>query len=329
MPYKLKDPVRHKFTKKSYNKRDWKTYEEGLRNRGDLTIWFCEDAIAAWNHCGSGKRKRGRQRQYSDLAIETSHTIRLVYKQPLRQTEGLVRSIIRSLKLDLAIPDHTTLSRRSKKVLLRKKQLPQKPGGSWVIIVDSTGLKVIGEKEWMSHKHGTRQRKVWRKLHLCISEAGDILSATLTSHTESDTGQVGNLLESIETPISELLGDGGYDSPATHDSLKIHEKRSNQNRPIKAIIPPNTGFQEAKKTDPAQRLGNIHLIEDKGKLSWQNQMDYGRRSRVENTIHRYKAIIGNKLRSKTLESQNTEVQIAVRVLNRMASLGMPKAQKAA
>ncbi|MGV8949271.1 MAG: transposase, partial [Candidatus Paracaedibacter sp.] len=88
MPYKLKDPVRHKFTKKSYNKRDWKTYEEGLRNRGDMTIWFCEDAIAAWNHCDDGKRKRGRQRQYSDLAIETSHAVRLVYKQPLRQTEG-------------------------------------------------------------------------------------------------------------------------------------------------------------------------------------------------------------------------------------------------
>lgn len=329
MPYKIKDAVRHKFTKKSYNKRDWKAYEEGLRNRGDVTIWFCEDALAAWNHCDSGKRKRGRQRQYSDLAIETSHTIRLVYKQPLRQTEGLVRSIIRSLKLDLAIPDHTTLSRRSKRVLLRKKQLPQKSDGPWIIIVDSTGLKVIGEKEWMSHKHGTRQRKVWRKLHLCISEDGDILSTTLTSHTESDPGQVGDLLGSIEGPISEIIGDGGYDSPATYDSLEIHEKRSNQNRPIKAIIPPNTGFQEAKETDSAQRLGNIYLIEDKGKLSWQTQMDYGRRARVENTIYRYKALIGNKLRSKTLESQNTEVQIAVRILNRMAQLGMPKARKAA
>jgi hypothetical protein len=66
MPYKLKDPVRHKFTKKSYNKRDRKTYEEGLKNRGDLTIWFSEDAVAAWNHCNNEKRKRGRQRQYSD-----------------------------------------------------------------------------------------------------------------------------------------------------------------------------------------------------------------------------------------------------------------------
>jgi hypothetical protein len=326
MPYKLKDPVRHKFAKKSYNKRDWKAYEEGLRNRGDLTIWFCEDAVASWNHCDNEKRKRGRQRQYSDLAIETSHTIRLVYKQALRQTEGLMRSIVRSMKLDLAIPDHTTLSRRSRRVLLCKKPLPK---GSVVIIVDSTGLKVVGEKEWMNHKHGTRQRKVWRKLHLCINEYGEILSATLTSHIESDTGQVGDLLETIEGPVSELIGDGGYDSPSTYEALEAYEKRSNQNRPIKAIIPPNTGFQEAKETDSAQRLGNIHLIEDKGKLSWQNQMDYGRRARVENTMHRYKSIIGNKLRSKTFESQNTEVQIAARILNRMAHLGMPKAQKAA
>jgi hypothetical protein len=326
MPYKLKDPVRHKFTKNPYNKRDWKTYEEGLRNRGDLTIWFCEDAVAAWNHVDNGKKKRGRQKQYSDLAIETSHTIRLVYKQALRQTEGLMRSIVRLMKLDLAIPDHTTLSRRSRSVLLRKKPLPK---GSVVIIVDSTGLKVVGEKEWMNHKHGTRQRKVWRKLHLCINEHGEILSAALTSHIESDTGQVGDLLETIEGPVSELIGDGGYDSPSTYEALEAYEKRSNQDRPIKAIIPPNTGFQEVKETDSAQRLGNIHLIEDKGKLSWQNQMDYGRRARVENTMHRYKSIIGNKLRSKAFESQNTEVQIAARILNRMAHLGMPKAQKAA
>ena len=329
MPYKLKDPVRHKFTKKSYNKRDWKVYEEGLRNRGDLTIWFCEDAVAAWNHSDDGKRKRGRQKHYSDLAIETSHTIRLVYKQPLRQTEGLMRSIVRFMQLDLAIPDHTTLSRRSKRVLLRKKQSPQEAGGHWVIIVDSTGLKVVGEKEWMNHKHGTRQRKVWRKLHLCLNEDGDILSATLTCHTHSDTRQVGDLLGDVEGPISEFLGDGGYDSPSTYQALEAHEKRFNQNRRFKAIIPPNTGFQETRETDSAQRLSNIHLIEDKGKLSWQNEMDYGRRARVENTMHRYKSIIGNKLRAKRFESQNTEVQIAVRILNRMAHLGMPKAQKAA
>ncbi len=328
MPYKLKDPVRHKFPKEAYNKRDWKAYEEGLRNRGDLIVWFSEDAVAAWNHVDNGQRKRGRQRQYSDLAIETVHTIRLVYKQGLCQAEGLTRSIVGLLKLDLSIPDHTTLSRRARRVLLRKKPLPRR-GSRVVIIVDSTGLKVVGEKEWMNCKHGTQQRKVWRKLHLCINEYGDILSATLTSHTESDTGQVGKLLEEIEEPISEMLGDGGYDSPSTYESLEIHQKRCNQNRPIQAIIPPNTGFQEAKETDSSQRLSNIRLIEDKGKLSWQNQMDYGRRARVENTMHRYKSIIGNKLRSKNLENQNTEIQIGARILNRMSQLGMSNAKKAA
>ena len=76
MPYTLKDPVRHKFTKKSYNVRDWVKYNEGLKNRGSLTIWFSEDAIAAWNHVQPDKRKRGGQRVYSDLAIETAHRLK-------------------------------------------------------------------------------------------------------------------------------------------------------------------------------------------------------------------------------------------------------------
>jgi len=136
-------------------------------------------------------------------------------------------SIARLMKLDLAIPDHTTLSRRAKRVLLRKKSLPRR-GSRIVIIVDSTGLKVVGEKEWMNCKYGTRQRKVWRKLHLCINEYGDILSATLTSHTESDTGQVAKLIEGIEEPIAEMIGDGGYDSPSTYEALEIHQKRCNR-----------------------------------------------------------------------------------------------------
>jgi hypothetical protein len=120
MPYTLKDSVRHKFTKKASNVRDWAKYDEGLKNRGSLTICFSEDAIAAWNHVHSDKRRRGGQRVYSDLAIETAHTLRLVYKQPLRQTEGLLTSIVQLLNLELSIPDYTTLSRRAKRIVLSK-----------------------------------------------------------------------------------------------------------------------------------------------------------------------------------------------------------------
>lgn len=328
MPYTLKDPVRHKFTKKSYKVRDWAKYDESLKNRGSLTIWFSEDAIAAWNHVKSHKMKRGGQRVYSDLAIETAHTLRLIYKQPLRQTEGLLISIIELLNLDLPIPDYTTLSRRAKRIVLSKP--PKSSSDSRVIIVDSTGLKVVGEKEWMNHKHGTKQRKVWRKLHLAINEDGEILSATLTTHHESDVSQVPDLLSKIDTPIDAFYGDsGGYDHPGTYAALDNHEQRFNQTIPILTVIPPNLGFRPEQISDSGKRKGNIKLLNDVGREKWQEATCYGKRAGVENINSRYKMIIGGKLRSKDTDNQNTEVQIGVRILNRMRALGIPKGRRVA
>lgn len=326
MPYKIKDPVRHKFKKKNYNQRDWKSYEQGLRDSGDITIWLSEEAISAWNSPVSTQRTRGRQRQYSDLAIETSHTIGLVYHKRLRQTEGFMRSIVRLLGLDLCIPDHTTLSRRSQSIVLSQTFSSQaKIQGPLNVIIDSTGIKVFGEKEWMSFKHGTRQRKVWRKLHLCIDEAGEILSSNLTCHQISDTNEVDDLLKAVDAPIQEVLGDGGYDHRATYQALDAHQARHPQDFPIRGIIPPNVGFQEGKKTDAAQRLHNIHIIEDKGKEVWQAQVKYGRRAKVETTIHRYKSLIGNTLRSRSFTRQITETKISIKIINRMRCLCLSKA----
>jgi hypothetical protein len=109
MPNKLKDRYRQHFKKPHYNKRDWKSYDQALQDRGNLTIWFSKEAVAAWNPTPEGKRKRGRQPSYSDLA----RILRLCYKQGLRQTEGMVRSILSLLGLELRVPDHTTLSRRA------------------------------------------------------------------------------------------------------------------------------------------------------------------------------------------------------------------------
>lgn len=321
MPYKIKDPVRHKFKKKNYNQRDWKSYEKGLRDSGDITIWLSEDAISAWNSPVSTQRTRGRQRQYSDLAIETALTLGLVYHKRLRQTEGFMRSIVRLLGLDLCIPDHTTLSRRSQSIVRSEESSSQaKIKSPLTVIIDSTGLKVFGEKEWMNLKHGTCQRKVWRKLHLCIDEEGEILSSALTCHQVSDTSQVDDLLKAVGAPIQEVLGDGGYDHPATYQALNSHQTRHPHDGLINAIIPPNIGFQEGKETDAQQRLNNIGIIEDKGKGAWQSQVKYGRRAKVKTTIHRYKSLIGNKLRSKTFLSQMTETKIAIKIINRMRRL---------
>jgi len=273
--------------------------------------------------------KRGRPQVYSDLAIETAHTLRLVYKQPLRQTEGLMESIAQLMNLDLAVPDHTTLSRRSSTVKLSKSPASDS-SDTTVMIIDSTGLKVMGEKEWMNCKHGTRQRKVWRKLHLTINSGGEILSATLTTHAESDTSQVPDLLDSIDTPIDEFIGDaGGYDHQNTYDALAKHEQKINQITPIRAVILPNLGFQKEQETDSIKRKTNIKLLEDEGRQIWQKETNYGRRALVENTMSRYKTIIGGKLRSKAILNQNTEIQVGVKILNKMKKLGMPKARRAA
>jgi hypothetical protein len=78
--------------------------------RGDVTLWLTQDAIAEWETTGGGKR--AGQLDYSDVAIETALTLRLPFHPPLRKTEGFLRSLFRIMGLDLLAPEHTTLSRR-------------------------------------------------------------------------------------------------------------------------------------------------------------------------------------------------------------------------
>jgi hypothetical protein len=143
MPYKFNSSRRHKIPKARYRVTNWPEYDAGLVRRGNLTIWFTEEAVAAWHAPATGKR--GGQPVYSTLAIETGLALRLVFHQPLRQTEGMLRSIVEVLRVDIAVPDHTTLSRRSGGMtILPKLAGPDEP---LHLLVDSTGLKMYGEGE--------------------------------------------------------------------------------------------------------------------------------------------------------------------------------------
>ena len=110
MPYRFDESRRHKFPTARYRVTNWPDYDAALVRRGELTVWLTEEAIASWYAPATGER--GGQPIYSAIAIETALTLRLVFHQPLRQTEGLLRSIAALLDIDIAIPDHTTLSRR-------------------------------------------------------------------------------------------------------------------------------------------------------------------------------------------------------------------------
>ena len=111
MPFKANADRRHRIPKQKHRATNWAAYDAALRQRGSLTVWFTEDAIAAWK--AEPRTTRGGQPRYSGLAIATALTLRAVFRLALRQTEGLIGSIIALLGLDLAVPDHTTLSRRA------------------------------------------------------------------------------------------------------------------------------------------------------------------------------------------------------------------------
>ena len=155
MPHKAKDPCRHKFPKARYRIENWPTYDAALRDRGDLTVWVTPEALAAWHPRTSGQR--GRSLTYSDLAIETGMLLRLAFGRPWRQTEGLLRSLAQLMNLDIGLPDHTTLSRRSAAMPLALDLAGAKEPVH--VVIDSTGLKVYGAGEWHRETHGSRGRR--------------------------------------------------------------------------------------------------------------------------------------------------------------------------
>ena len=135
----------------------WHLYEEGLKARGDITLWFSAGVMDAWLPSPTGKP--GRQHQYSELAIETILTLRLVFQLPLRQVEGFANSLFSITGLSLRSPDHTTLSRRNwtlapiiRSDLRRKEPLD--------IVIDCTGLSIHGEGVWRQEKHGNHKLRL-------------------------------------------------------------------------------------------------------------------------------------------------------------------------
>ncbi len=158
MKYPKRSQYKHAKQKK-YHVRNWAEYNEGLRRRGDLTVWFDEEAIADWKADKTGKP--GGQRVYSDMAIETGLVVRMVYKLAYRQTEGFLHSIASLLGLGIEIPDYSTLCRRSR--LLRKKlRIPKAASNQPIhLMIDSTGLRIhVG-----TARKPPKQR-AWRKLHI-------------------------------------------------------------------------------------------------------------------------------------------------------------------
>jgi hypothetical protein len=252
----------------------------------------------------------------------TALTLRTVFHLPLRQTEGFVASLMGLMGLALKTPDHTTLSRRHRDV--EAPRFPQRDGPLHLVI-DSTGLKILGDGEWQSHKHKTsNQRRTWRKLHLGIDGDGYIIAAALTDRIGDDASVGISLLEQIEGTISRFTADGAYDSRPMYEALAALGATD-----IKIVIPPKkTAAVDSRAKGPwCQRNDAIERIGAVGRRQWRKESGAHRQARAENGMYRYKRIIGDRLRAQHREAQKKESLIAVNVINRMTALGLPESVK--
>jgi len=174
--------------KGTYKIRNWRQYNESLVERGSITFWFNEDVLADWHHANQ-RPKVGHPFVYSDTAIECVLSLRELFRLPYRQTEGLARSLADLMGVEVAIPDYTSLAKRA--ASLEVSLEVSKHTGSIDVVVDSTGLKVFGEGEWKTRKHGVSKRRTWRKLHLAVNpDTQEIEAEVLTENSGHDADQV-------------------------------------------------------------------------------------------------------------------------------------------
>lgn len=306
--------------KNAYRVRNWKDYNRALVRRGSLTFWFSQDVIENWkrqeNDDGHGNQK------YSDMVIVCGLTLRQLFRLPLRATEGMMKSLVDLMKISVEVPDYSTLSRRGKDLSVNLGVKERKRARH--VLVDSTGVQVMGEGEWKKLLHGESRHQVWCKLHIAMdADHQEIVAALMTESIRLDGNYLPRLIDQVEGPIDQITGDGAYDKKNCYH--KAYERKA------KAVFPPqhNACVQRNKqKKDPALEARD-KVITDIGRGNRRKQRlkawnNYHRRSNIETMMFRMKTIFGDQMRSKTFENQQTDLLIRCYAMNRITSLGMPQ-----
>jgi hypothetical protein len=322
LPFKLNQDRRHHIPRQIHKVTSWPAYEAGLRQRGSLTVWFTDEAIKAW--AAAPRTTGGGQPWHSPVAILTALTLRAVFRLAFRQTEGLIGSIVQLLGITLPVPDHITLSRRSVTLEVPRPSRPSVGADGRAeplhLLVNSTGLKLCGPGEWLIEKHGTKTRRLWRKLHLGVdADTGQIVAASLTAKEGDDRAEVGPLLDQVDGAVATVTADGGYDQDGVY--ADVAERHPDAN----VVVPPRTTAvpSTTAETAPTQRDHHLQCIGEHGRMGWQQTSGYARRALAEVASGRWKQVIADELRAHKDECRATEVDVAAYALSRMLELGRP------
>jgi hypothetical protein len=301
-----------------YRIQNWRTYNRALINRGRLTVWFDEQAIAAWRNTAPAAGP-GAPRVYTDLAIECALVFKSVYHLSLRAAQGLLSSVVELMQLTVPIPDYSTDSRRQGVLAVRSSLTPRRSPRH--IVIDATGLKVYGAGEWRIDKHRVSRRRTWRKLHLGVDErTKEIVAVELTGSRVHDSQPLPAVLEQPPDPIAQVSGDGAYDTRACYAAVL---KRG----ATPTFVPRRTAKLYSTTNPPAWRATRNGILQQMavlGRSTWRVLSGCTRQSIAENTMFRFKRLFGGRLWARGLASQRIEAVVKCMTHNRMTQVGMPE-----
>jgi hypothetical protein len=253
-----------------------------------------------WDAEPSGKR--GISRTFSDAAIQTCLTMKVLFGMALRQTTGFVESLLRLTGLDWAVPDFTTICRRQRTLAVNIPYRGAK--GPLHLLIDSTGIKVEGKGEWNARKHGGPKRRVWRKIYIGIDgQTLEVRAVEITGSNTGDARMLPYLLNQIphDQEIGSVTADGAYDTRRCHNAIADCDAA--------AVIPPRRNVQPWKPTTAGAIARNDALCASRylGRALWRNWRGYHRRSCVETKMHCVK-LLGQRLMARDFDRQVTEDQ---------------------
>ena len=222
------------------------------------------------------------------------------------------------MDVDLEAPDHTTLSRRSRHLDVALHRVPAK--GPIHLIVDSTGLSIVGEGEWAAAKHGGRGQRGWKKLHLGVDRSGVIIAHTLTEATVDDATTGIGLIEALDADTARVTADAAYDTIAFYDTATA--------RGATVVVPPNKTARVSRRRPRSRaRDRTIKKMTKIGRRRWKKETGYHQQARVENAFFRYKSIIEGGLRARSPGGRATEAVLACNILNQMTERGRPESYR--
>jgi len=307
----------------TYRIHNWKNYNRSLINRGNLTLWFSENAVKSWYQKPRRCKKRGRPFTYSNSYIELALTLRTLFHFPLRATQGFLEGLISLVGLKLQVSHYSRLSRRASGLDIQLTRLKNKGKVPMDLVIDSTGLKIFGEGEWKICTHGKQKRRTWRKYHVSVNpDSQEVTAIALTKANVHDCTMLPALL-STQKNVGNVYADGAYSFKQGLDAIADVGGIP--------LIPIRNGTCLVKINPSKGEILRNQLLLDiwqaGGRSMWKKTSGYHRRSLVETHMFRLKTILGNTLKGRKLENQKIEASLMAKILNKMTHLGMPISEK--